>query len=121
MPGYNSPPDKNIYYALVWGIIGQIPFGCVATYGQIARMIPPPHGVDSKAYLAWAPRWVGGAMAACPEGVPWHRVINSQGKISLRGGSDQSIQKHMLESEGVQFNTSGKVDLNKFGWKGIDQ
>ena len=78
---YSSPPNQQAYYEQVWQLVRQIPRGKVASYGQIALMIPPPMGVDFDSYKAFSPRWVGGAMAACPDDVPWQRVINSQGKI----------------------------------------
>jgi len=59
---------------------------------------------------------VGGAMAACPDNVPWHRVINSQGKISQRESAE--LQRILLEEEGVLFDDRGKVDLKIFGWNG---
>ena len=74
---YSSPPNQQAYYEQVWTLVRQIPRGKVAAYGQIALMIPPPMGLDFEAYKAFSPRWVGGAMAACPDDVPWQRVINS--------------------------------------------
>jgi methylated-DNA-protein-cysteine methyltransferase-like protein len=111
---FTSPPDPIIFNHQVWEIVRQIPPGKVATYGQIARMIPPPEGVDEKAYRAFGPRWVGGAMAASPEDVPWQRVINSKGEISLRPGAEH--QRMLLEEEGVQFNERVRIDLKIFGW-----
>ncbi|MGA2491075.1 MAG: MGMT family protein, partial [Anaerolineales bacterium] len=55
---FTSPPDPIIYNHQVWNIVRQIPSGKVATYGQIARMLPPPEGVDTKSYQAFGPRWV---------------------------------------------------------------
>ena len=81
---FSSPPNQQAYYEQVWQLVRQIPRGKVASYGQIALMIPPPAGVEFDSYKAFSPRWVGGAMAACPDDVPWQRVINSQGKISAR-------------------------------------
>jgi len=115
MPPFTSPPDPIIFNHQVWEIVDQIPPGQVATYGQIARMIPAPEGVDEKAYRAFGPRWVGGAMAACPDDVPWQRVINSKGEISLRPGAEH--QRQLLEEEGVQFNERGRIDLQTFGWQ----
>jgi len=112
---FTSPPDPIIFNHQVWDLVRQIPNGKVATYGQIARMIPAPQDVDGKAYLAFAPRWVGGAMAACPENVPWQRVINSKGEISLRPGAEH--QRQLLEEEGIAFNERGKIDLKIFGWQ----
>ena len=114
---YSSPPNQQAYYEQVWTLVRKIPRGKVATYGQIALMLPPPNGVEIDAYKAFAPRWVGGAMAACPDDVPWQRVINSQGKISERPGAER--QRQLLEEEGVIF-VKDKVDLKKYGWNGKD-
>jgi methylated-DNA-protein-cysteine methyltransferase-like protein len=116
MSPFVSPPDPIIFNHQVWDIVCQVPPGRVATYGQIARLLPPPGGMDAKAYAAFGPRWVGGAMAACPEDVPWQRVINSKGEISLRPGAEQ--QRRLLEEEGVIFNERGRVDMKVFGWDG---
>lgn len=113
---YTSPPNQQAYYAQVWELVRQIPQGKVATYGQIALMLPLPMGVEFESYRAFGPRWVGGAMAACPDGVPWQRVINSKGEISQRPGAQK--QKELLLEEGVIFNEKGRIDLKEFGWKG---
>jgi methylated-DNA-protein-cysteine methyltransferase-like protein len=113
-----SPPDPAAYNAAVWEIVRQIPAGRVATYGQIAALITPPKVLSLQDYRAFGARWVGGAMAACPEGIPWQRVINAQGKISLRKGSGPEIQQQLLEAEGVEFDDRQRVDLARFGWAG---
>lgn len=113
---YTSPPNQHDYHTKVWDLVRQIPYGKVATYGQIAFMLPPPPGVEFETYKAFSPRWVGGAMAACPDDVPWQRVINSQGKISERPGAQK--QKELLLEEGVVFNEKGRIDLKKYGWRG---
>jgi methylated-DNA-protein-cysteine methyltransferase related protein len=115
MPSFTSPPDPIIFNHQVWEIACQIPPGKVATYGQIARMIPAPEGVEEKPYRALGPRWVGSAMAKCPEDVPWQRVINSKGEISPRPGAEH--QRQFLEEEGVAFNEKGRIDLKIFGWQ----
>ncbi|KPL19096.1 MAG: hypothetical protein AMJ92_05185 [candidate division Zixibacteria bacterium SM23_81] len=86
-----------------------IPRGRVATYGQIA------------AYVGHcSPRQVGYAMAALTDAdVPWQRVINSQGRISLPENSRGAIQQRdLLENEGIVFGRTGQVDLKRFGWDG---
>ena len=113
---FTSPPNQQAYYAQIWDLVRQIPEGKVATYGQVALMLPPPQGVEFETYRAFGPRWVGGAMAACPEDVPWQRVINSKGEISQRPGAQK--QKELLLEEGVVFNEKGRVDLKKYGWGG---
>lgn len=116
-PQYVSQPDKMIFNNRVWDIVRQIPYGEVATYGQIASLLSPPEGVPEKTYKAFGPRWVGSAMAACPDDIPWHRVINAQGKISLRGGGD-SLQRQLLEGEGVRFDERDRVNLIHYQWNG---
>jgi methylated-DNA-protein-cysteine methyltransferase related protein len=113
-----SPPDPAAFNAAVWEIVRQIPAGKVATYGQIAALVPPPQGISLQDYRGFGARWVGGAMAACPDGIPWQRVINSQGKISLRKGGGPEIQQQLLEDEGVEFDDRQRVDLARFGWTG---
>ena len=93
-------------YQKIYKTVAQIPYGHVATYGQIARL--------NKNCTA---RMVGYALAATPEeiDIPWHRVINGQGKISLRVHED--LQRKLLESEGVVFDNTGKTNLRKYGWQ----
>ena len=102
---YKPPPNQPAYYEQVWTLVRQVTQGKVVTYGQIAQMIPLPAGMDPQEYKAFGPRWVGDAMAACPTDVPWQRVINAQGKISLRADSaGNAMQRRLLEEEGVQFD-----------------
>ncbi len=109
-------PVRDALYATVWKIARQIPAGRVATYGQIAAMIPSPAGISPEDYKAYRARWAGSAMAACPPDVPWQRVINSQGKISPRRGAEQ--QRQLLEREGLVFDSKDRVDLVRFAWTG---
>jgi len=112
---FRSPKNLRGYYELVWKLARLIPRGRVASYGQLALMLPAPQGVNDDAYRAFGPRWVGGAMAHCPDNVPWHRVLNSQGKISSRPGAEK--QRKLLEAEGIVF-VKDRIDLKKYGWAG---
>lgn len=88
-------------------LVRQIPSGHVTTYGTIARL------------LNCSARTVGFAMASLPEGheLPWQRVVNSQGRISPRRSNDSDlIQRRLLETEGVRFDSNGAIDLNRYGW-----
>jgi methylated-DNA-protein-cysteine methyltransferase related protein len=91
--------------------VRRIPRGRVATYGQIAAL----------AGLPGHARQVGYALAALPAGstVPWHRVVNAQGRISLRrdGPGAGVAQRQRLEREGVPFDGAGRVSLARFGWR----
>ena len=89
----------------------------MVTYGQIAKLVPLVEGVDLGTYLRLAPRWVGSAMATCPDEVPWQRVINGQGKISPRPGMGVLVQRKLLEDEGVAFDEKERIDLARFGWE----
>ena len=113
-----SLPNPQAYYEQVWQLVRQVPYGMVVTYGQIAQMLPLPGGVDPQDYKLFSPRWVGEAMAACPSGVPWQRVINAQGKISARPGADR--QRPLLEEEGILF-VKDKVNLKTYQWRGPGQ
>lgn len=114
-----EPPDRAAFNQTVWDIVRQIPPGRVATYGQIAALIPPPSDFDPAEYAAFRARWVGSAMSASPPDVPWQRVINSQGKVSLRRSGPRS-QRALLEAEGVPFDAKERVDLDAYGWEGPD-
>jgi len=114
MPRFSTPPHQLLLQEEIWDLVSQIPSGRVSTYGRIAALATPPAGLDPAAYKAFGARWVGGAMAACPDGVPWWRVINAQGRISPREGSER--QRELLEGEGVEFDERDRVDLGRFGW-----
>lgn len=101
---------KESMYRRIYSVVNMVPPGKVATYGQIARIAG-----------RCSARNVGYAMSSVSSesDVPWHRIINSMGKISVRShGEECTAQSKMLESEGVIFNITGTVDLTVFGWEG---
>ncbi len=112
----SNPPDPKAYATKVYEIVRAIPSGRVMTYGQIAALIPPPPRVDPLQYEKLSPRWVGSAMAQCPDDLPWQRVINSQGKVSARPGYGPMVQRKLLEQEGVVFDEKDRVDLGRYEW-----
>jgi methylated-DNA-protein-cysteine methyltransferase-like protein len=121
----DTPPDPQTFFPTVWHIVRQIPAGVASTYGQIASMIPPPDGVDDAGYKRYGAIWVGKAMnavsAAESSDVPWQRVVNSQGGISLPAGSRAAVeQRRRLEAEGVAFDQRGRIPLDSAGWDGPD-
>lgn len=98
----------------------QVPYGKVVTYGQIAKVVPEPPDLDFNEKAVSAARLVGSAMAACPQDVPWHRVINAQGSVSSRAdGSKVGKQMQLLEAEGLLF-IQGRIDLLQYQWHGAD-
>ena len=92
-------------------VIKHIPKGKVATYGQIAGLAGNPH---ASRVVVWTlnSSWK-------TENLPWHRVINSQGTISLKRGQGYEEQRKLLESEGIVFNENDKIDLKEFQWRDI--
>ena len=113
-----SLPNPQRFYAEVWNIISLIPRGKVASYGQIAKMIRPPEGVDAETYLEYGALWVSNAVKESPNEVPWYRVINSKGEITERDKVEAKRHQLLLEDEGVFFNPRGRIDMKKYGWKG---
>jgi methylated-DNA-protein-cysteine methyltransferase-like protein len=109
-----EPPSS--FRDQVYQIVRTIPPGRVMTYGQIAGLIPPPQGIVLTGYVRVRARWVGYAMARCPEDVPWHRVVNSQGGISPRPGHGPHVQRILLEEEGVILRGNGRLDLAVYRW-----
>lgn len=98
--------DKT-YREIVYAVVRQIPVGKVMTYGQLAIIL-------GEGYTA---RTVGYVMHGADDGVPWQRVINSQGKCSTgRLTIPLNLQQELLEAEGVAFSASGKCDLTKYRW-----
>ncbi|QJB57115.1 MGMT family protein [Pseudodesulfovibrio sp. zrk46] len=89
--------------------IRSVPFGYVVTYGYVARLAGNPR----------AARQVSRVLHSLTrkEGLPWHRVINSQGRISLKPMQGYEEQRQHLENEGIAFDASGKVDLDRFLWR----
>jgi methylated-DNA-protein-cysteine methyltransferase related protein len=98
--------NKGVLYPRIYDLVRQIPKGRVATYGQIATMA----GIPGHA------RQVGYALHSLPEfsDVPWHRVINHQGRISLVHSA--SLQRTLLEAEGVVFDGYDTIDLCEYQW-----
>ncbi len=103
------------FFDRVYAVVRQIPRGKVASYGQIAGLLGHPQ----------AARTVGWALSALRDSqiddVPWQRVINSHGRISIpRVELGAELQRALLEEEGVEFDSRGYVDLKRFGWRGMD-
>lgn len=90
----------------VYRLVKKIPRGCVTTYGALAKKLRLPGGA----------RAVGYAMAATPRGrgIPWHRVMGAGGKVRMPEPY-ASLQRKLLESEGVVFAGAG-VDIGEYGW-----
>jgi methylated-DNA-protein-cysteine methyltransferase-like protein len=94
----------------VWSVVSLIPPGQLATYGQVAELIGA-YGCARQ--VGWALRRL-----VLPSAVPWHRVVNAQGRISMslsREGSDW-IQRELLLAEGIPVDAEGKLPLARYRW-----
>ena len=98
-------------HARIYAVVRRIPRGRVATYGQIAALADLPR----------QPRLVGYALHALPDSttVPWHRVVNAQGRVSARsdGAGAGVVQRLRLEREGVAFDAGGRLALDRYRWQ----
>jgi methylated-DNA-protein-cysteine methyltransferase-like protein len=97
----------------VYRVVRTVPHGRVVSYGGVAAMLGKPR----------AARGVGQALSVLPDGsdVPWWRVVNHNGEISIKGVlHGPAVQRALLESEGVRFDQRGRIDWKAFGWTGED-
>ena len=91
-------------------IIQKIPVGKVATYGQIATLAGNNKAARQISRILHS--------SSAKYELPWHRVINSQGKISMKPGDGFERQKAMLENEGIQV-VLDKIDLKNYQWRNM--
>jgi len=94
---------------MVVEIIRSIPQGKVATYGQIAHYAGNPRAARQVAYILHS--------SSRKEHLPWHRVVNGKGAISLAHGCGYEDQRELLQKEGIVFDEKDCVDLKRFLWK----
>ncbi len=93
-------------------IIQGIPEGKVLSYGRVAALAGNPRGARQVSRILHS-------MSGKHE-LPWHRVVNSTGKISLPRGRGYELQRALLESEGVLFSPSHTIDLSICLWQPLD-
>ena len=95
-----------IFERQVWRLVRRVPRGRVVTYGQVAALLGRPR----------AARAVGRAMSECPGDIPWHRVVNASGGISVRARmAGMLTQRMLLGREGVALR-NGHVRLAACRW-----
>ena len=104
----NRPNMATQFTTRVIAIIDQIPYGMVSTYGVIAECAGNHRGARQVARILHS--------SSQKHNLPWHRVINRMGKISLRQFSGHEEQRQLLEQEGVLFDDNGRVDLDLYLW-----
>lgn len=104
--------EKDFYHQ-VYDLVRKIPPGKIANYGQIAQMLGKPHAARTVGYALNALRG-----NTCFPPVPWHRVINYLGKISLPPGGGFETQRDLLAEEDVLFDEDERYNLEEHRWDG---
>jgi methylated-DNA-protein-cysteine methyltransferase-like protein len=103
--------DSLSFNDLVYALVRRIPPGKVLNYGRVALMLGVPRG-------ARAVGWAMSALKHGDHGVPWHRVVNAQGRVSIKGSPEGAAeQRARLEAEGVRFDDRGYLDMSKYLWQ----
>lgn len=97
------------FKAKVIEIIRMVPQGKVVSYGQVAAYTGAPR----------AAREVGWVLREAKEDMPWWRVLNNAGKISIDGNmsADKNLQRKLLENDGVEVGENFVLDMEKYRWK----
>ncbi|TXT60764.1 MAG: DNA base-flipping protein [Promethearchaeota archaeon] len=96
-------------------IIQRIPKGKILTYGAIAKLAGNPQAARQVSWILHS--------SSKKYDLPWHRIINSKGEISLKIKKDKNLQKHLLEKEGIEFKTDYQMELSSYLWniKALDE
>jgi methylated-DNA-protein-cysteine methyltransferase related protein len=92
----------------ILAILASIPRGRVASYGLVAELAGLPNGARQVVRILHS--------RADKDGLPWHRVIRKDGSIALPPGNGFELQSALLESEGIEVSSQGRIDLLHFGW-----
>lgn len=103
-----SPAEKSFYDAAI-AAIKAVPRGKIATYGQIAALAGSPRAARQVVRVLHS--------SSRKHKLPWHRIVNSQGRISLKRGEGYEEQKSRLMAEGIKFTGDDRIDLAEFLWK----
>ncbi|MHA2223620.1 MAG: MGMT family protein [Candidatus Hodarchaeales archaeon] len=100
---------SDTFFQRVINIIKDVPVGKVATYGQIATYAGNPRASRQVAWILHS--------SSRKANLPWHRIINSKGRISLPRNRGYELQKELLENEGVVFGKNDTIDFKIFLWQ----
>ncbi|MEM7331014.1 MAG: methylated-DNA--[protein]-cysteine S-methyltransferase [Chloroflexota bacterium] len=110
----------NNFYTKVYKVVQQIPKGKVTSYGRIAKMLGHPNAARAVGYALSALRHPESDSPYTSKTVPWHRVVNSQGRISINHReTTANRQALILQEEGVEIDPHLKINLDQHLWQGL--
>ncbi|PKK82084.1 MAG: DNA methyltransferase [candidate division Zixibacteria bacterium HGW-Zixibacteria-1] len=104
----DSPKQKDSFEQRIIAVLKKIPKGKVANYGLIAAAAGNPRGARQVVRILNS--------SSEKHKLPWHRVINREGKISLPPGRGYELQKALLEKEGIVFDSNDRINFERFLW-----
>lgn len=114
-----ATPPAATFFDHVYAVVRRVPCGRVTTYGAVALMLGQPRGARAVGYALNALKDRGGDPAYGD--VPWQRVINAQGRISIVNREyDAAEQAARLRAEGVAVDETLRIDLDRYAWDGLD-
>lgn len=99
----------------VLALVARIPPGRVMTYGQLALLAGNPGAARQAGFV------MNGLLGGAQGGLPWHRVINAQGRVSTHKVGFGDIQESLLQAEGITLDASGRCDLKALQWWPADE
>ena len=104
-----SDADGTSFTEKVKKVIRSVPRGRVATYGQVAALAGSPFAARQVVWVLHS--------SSKTDSLPWHRIVNAGGRISLKPGAGYEQQKKMLQSEGVRFDRRGRIAFERYLWE----
>jgi methylated-DNA-protein-cysteine methyltransferase-like protein len=103
-----GPVDRFSFSQRVKDVIKKVPKGKVATYGQIAALAGNPRAARQVVRILHS--------SSEKDKLPWHRIVNRQGRIALKPGYGYEIQRELLRQEGVRFGKNDTIDFDRYLW-----
>lgn len=103
-----GPSEGVSFTQRVKNVIRKVPRGKVATYGQIASYAGNPRGARQVVRILHT--------SSGKERLPWHRIVNRQGRIALKPGYGYEIQRELLRKEGIRFDENDAIDFDRYLW-----
>lgn len=113
--------EKPNFYLQVYRVVQRIPPGRVTSYGRIALMLSRPNAARAVGYALSALSAPDSGEPYTSASVPWQRVVNNKGRISIHSRDHAAAeQARLLQAEGVAVDEHGRIDLTMYLWQGLN-